>query len=283
MSDVSQFLNSVSGAKYNTGLGHMPGVDIAPIVGLNGYSQQQAPQAVQAQGQAGSALSSAPSAGTQTTAAPTSMGSLFSGAPSNNGSHYTYDGSTGLSNPSTGNVGIGSAISGLGMLGNIMGNPQMSQLSGIAGALYGAANDSYTGLGGILGNASGVSFGGPIGAAIGSYFSPNDNTSRFLANTAVSMIPTVGPIFSIANTLTNGELSNSLFGKDAQKNQFGETTIAAQPGFLGNLGSTNNNANTTQQNFRQSEINSQNGYGNNNGYGGYSNGMGSKGNSDSGD
>lgn len=234
MSDVSNFLDSVAGtSRYRTGLDNsIAPSSVAPIVGLNNYSQSS-PQVAQAQ-------TSSPYSGVSGSA-PASSNSLFSSPAldsSSGGGHYQYDANTGVASPTGGNAGLGTGISALGLFGNLTHNPQLSQIAGLAGAVNGAENGNYTGVGSTLGRLAGVPYGGLLGAALGSYLSPADNTQRFLANAGVSMIPGVGQLYGLANMFTGGGLSNSLFGKDSSLGPTGQFTPATN-GLIANLGNPN--------------------------------------------
>jgi hypothetical protein len=203
---------------------------------LNGYQQPSSQPGIIAASQ----TQSSPSMGLPSSSSPASTGSLFSSpalGPSSS-SHYQYDANTGIASPSSGSAGIGTGISALGLMGQLTKNPQLSQMAGLAGAAMGASNGNYTGLGGVLGNLSGITGGSLIGAALGSYMSPDANTARFMANAGVSMIPGLGQLYGLGNMFTNGALSNSLFGKDASFGDTGQFSPAT-PGALANLGSVN--------------------------------------------
>jgi hypothetical protein len=238
VNEVAQFLNSVSGPKYNTGLAPLSPVDVAPIVGLNGYQQSsQAPGRALGQS-AGQAAQSSTSMGSSSPS-PTLSGSLFSSpslGPSS--SHYQFDANTGTANQTTGNADIGAGISALGLMGQLTHNPMLSQVAGLGGTIYGASNGDYTGLGGMLGKLSGVPGGSLLGAALGNWGSENTNTPRFLANAGISMIPGLGQLYSLGNMVTNGALSNSLFGKDSTIGDTGAITPATT-GIVANLGNPN--------------------------------------------
>lgn len=275
MNEVAQFLDSVSGPKYNTGLGLVNPVTVAPIVGLNGYQQQQSGAGTPSSQSTPSSNSSSSASAAQ----PASSGSLFSSPQlSLNGGSTQFDANSGTSFTNSGNTpntGIGSLVSGLGMLGNITHDSTISQAAGLAGAGYGAMNGNYTGLGGYIGGAlSNSPYGALAGSLFGNFMSPDTSTAKFAANAALGLgMPGYGAL----NALSAGWLGNSLFGTDAQKNAAGQTTIAATPGLLGNLGWNNNNANTTQQDMRASEIAAQSagyGSGGGGGFGGKTGGTG---------
>lgn len=284
MSDVSKFLDSVSGGKYNTGIGLLPSVDISPIVGLNGYdtSSKQYTDSNISQDSLNQ-LSGVSYSGTSNNSSSLSnLGPSSSLLGSLGGGNTGYDSNSGtsFSNPAgSNNKAINNVISGLGMLGNVTNDPNLKQLAGIAGAGYNALNGNYTGLGGYMGGMlSGSPYGSLLGALAGNYLSPETSTTKFAANALLGLGV---PGYGLINAATGGWFGNNLFGTDAQKNEFGQTTISAQPGLFGNLGWNNDNRNTTQQDFRKSEINDQN-----NDYGGGSttgqgnrNGMNSSGGS----
>ena len=270
MNEVQDILNryqtNTASPLYKLGM-DTPTVESSPIVGLNGYNQtsQQPAQQTQQASQLPGVFSSitTPSGTTQSSNIGPSSGILGSLG----GGRTGFDSNSGTSFGNSGNVsntGIGNAVSALGMLGRITKDPTINQFAGLAGAGYGALNGNYTSLGGYLGGAlTGSPYGSLAGALAGNFMSPDTSTAKFAANAALGLgIPGYG----IANALSGGWLGDSMFGTDAQRNALGQTTIAATPGIFGNLGWNNNNANTTQQGFRASEIAAQNaGYGSGNG------------------
>jgi hypothetical protein len=107
VSDISQFLNNVSGGKYNTGLAPMATNTVAPIVGLNSFLPQS------------------------TTAVPTlSSGSLFNGSM--------------LGNPTSVNDAVSQGIGGVtGSHGLLSGWDGTSGTTGIGQGSTTDANQSF--------------------------------------------------------------------------------------------------------------------------------------------
>jgi hypothetical protein len=253
---LSRYQTNTASPLFKLGM-DTPTASTAPIVGLNGYTNQPAQQTQQSSSLPGVFSSVTTPSGT--TQAPSNIGPSIGLGNNGNGGGVGYDSNSGTSFSNSGNAnnsGLGSAVNALGMLGTITKNPTINQVAGIAGAGYGAMNGNYTGLGSYLGRAlSNSPYGALAGALAGNYLSNDTSTAKFAANAALGLgIPGYG----IANTLSGGWLGNSLFGTDAQKNALGQTTIAQVPGILGNLGWSNGTANTTQQGFRASEIAAQN-------------------------
>lgn len=259
MSELQQILSKYlskgnASPSYRVGIPGATVAAVSPIVGLNGYTgsnpvsdQSTKPQQNQVPGVFGQTkLQAAPSAVIQPVGI---FGGGRGGFDSNSGTSFSNTGG------ST-STGLGNVVSGLGMLARITKDPTLGQAAGLAGAGYGALNGNYTSLGGLLGGlVSSSPYGSLAGALAGNYFSPDTSTSKFAANAALGLAV---PGYGILNSLSGGWIGNSLFGTDAQKNALGQTTIAAVPGIFGNLGWNNNNANTTQQDFRAAEIAAQN-------------------------
>jgi hypothetical protein len=258
---LGRYQTNTSSPLFKLGM-DTPTVESSPIVGLNGYSGQPTQQTQQSSSLPGVFSSvTTPSGTTQAPSSNIGPSAGIMGRVGGGNSSYDSNSGTTSTNPGGANTtGLGNAVSALGMLGRITKDPTINQIAGIAGAGYGALNGNYTSLGGYLGGAlTGSPYGALAGALTGNYFSPDTSTTKFALNAALGLgIPGYG----MANALSGGWLGGALLGTDAQRNALNQTTIAAVPGILGNFGWNNNNANTTQQDFRASEIASQNSGGN---------------------
>jgi hypothetical protein len=137
---------------------------------------------------------------------------------------------------------VGEAANWASAIGSVAHDPALRQIGGYAGALAGASQGQYGGLGALAGGlATKTPVGALAGALAGGALSDTPASARDVASTVTSFAPGVGTAYSLGNFLTNGKLADGLYGSNAQLGLGGAYTPAKE-GWTGldlgaNLGS----------------------------------------------
>jgi hypothetical protein len=133
--------------------------------------------------------------------------------------------------------GIGKIASMTGAFNTIARDPNLGALSSYAGAIAGAADGQYGGVGGLIGRAAtdGNPIGKLAGTLLGGLVSDTPMSTRDAMSTAVGFVPGIGTAYSLGNFVTGGALADAAFGSNVKPTESGGY-VPAQPGWFGNFG-----------------------------------------------
>ena len=183
-------------------------------------------------------VNAAPPVGSPTTAADFALPDARVPASSSSHSAPSVDFNSGTT--SAGGAGdakaLSTAASWAGVAGALAHDPTLSKIGGYGGAIAGAADGQYGGVGSLLGRLASNTPGGALaGSLIGQELSATAPSARDVMSTVASATPGVGQLYGLGNFLSGGALGNSLFGSNVAPTESGGYT-PAQPGLLGNFG-----------------------------------------------